>query len=65
MGQMRPASSSVGGSVNTRIDSLTDFHLQQKIEYKSDFNGNDYNKVVVYLGKEVLDTPACSLIKEF
>ena len=49
MGQMRPASSSVGGSVDARLDSHTDFHLQQKIEYKSGFNGNDY-KNVVYLG---------------
>ena len=47
MGQMRPASSSVGGSVDARLDSHTDFLLQQKIEYKSDFNGNDYKK---YLG---------------
>ena len=49
MGQMRPASSSVGGSVDARLDSHTDFHLQQKIEYKSGCNGNDYKKVV-YLG---------------
>ena len=41
MGQMRPASSSVGGSVDARWDSHTDFHLQQKIEYKRGFNGND------------------------
>ena len=41
MGQIRPASSSVGGVVNTRRDSLTDFHLQRKIEYKSGFIGND------------------------
>ena len=63
MGQMRPASSSVGGSVDGRLDSHTYFHLQQKIEYKSVFNGNDYTKVV-YLGLEVhvYDTPACSLI---
>ena len=46
MGQMRPASSSVGGSVDAILDSHTDFHLQQKIEYKSGFNGNDYKKVV-------------------
>ena len=46
---MRPASSSVEGSVDARLDSHTDFHLQQKIEYKSGFNGNDY-KEVVYLG---------------
>ena len=49
MGQMRPANSSVGGRVDARLDSQTDFHLQQKIEYKSGFNGNDYKKVV-YLG---------------
>ena len=48
MGQMRPASSRVGGSVDARLDNHTDFHLQQKIEYKSGFNGNDY-KIVVYL----------------
>ena len=96
---MQPASSSVGGGVHARIDSLTDFHLQQKIEYKSGFNGNDNSnsnkqstyvyishnslpnlvsrqkkieyksafigndyKKVVYLGKEVYDTQACSLI---
>ena len=46
MGQMRPASSSVGGSVDASLDSHTDFHLQQKIEYISGFNGNDYKKVV-------------------
>ena len=61
MGQMRPASSSVGGSVDARLYSHTDFHLQQKIEYKSGFNGKDYKKVV-YLGYEVYDTSACSLI---
>ena len=49
MGQMQPASSSVGGSVDARLDSHTDFHLHQNIEYKSGFNGNDYKKVV-YLG---------------
>ena len=52
--------SAVGG-VNTRRDMLTDFHLQRKIEYKSGFIGNDYKKVA-YLGKEIYDTPACSLI---
>ena len=46
MGQMQPASSSVGWSVDATCDSHTDFHLQQKIEYKSGFNRNDYNKVV-------------------
>ena len=47
--------------VTARIDSLNDFHLQWKIEYKSGFIGNNYKKVV-YLGKEVYDTPACSLV---
>ena len=61
MGQMRPASSNVEGDVNTRRDSLTDFHMQRKIEYKSSFIGNDYKKVV-YIGREVYDTPASSLI---
>ena len=46
MGQMQPASSSVGWSVDARCDSHTDFHLQQKIEYISGFNRNDYKKVV-------------------
>ena len=45
---MQPGSSSVGGivSVDARCDSHTDFHLQQKIECKSGFDGNDYKKVV-------------------
>ena len=38
-----------GVQVDARLDSHTDFHLQQKIEYKSGFNGNDYKRVV-YLG---------------
>ena len=46
MGQMQPASSSIQWSVDARCDSHTDFHLQQKIEYKSGFHGNDYEKVV-------------------
>ena len=46
MGQMQPASSSIRWSVDARCDSQTDFHLQQKIEYKSGFHGNDYKKVV-------------------
>ena len=45
-------------------DSHTDFHLQWKIEYKSGFIGNNCKKVV-YLGKEVYDTPACSLVSEY
>ena len=32
--------------VTARIDSLKDFHLQWKIEYKSGFIGNNYKKVV-------------------
>ena len=48
MGQMQPASSSVGGSVDARCDSHTDFHLQQKIEYKSGFHGNGYNKSGIF-----------------
>ena len=31
--------------VDARIDTLKDFHLQWKIEYKSGFNGNNYKKV--------------------
>ena len=45
MGQMQPASSSIWWSVDARCDSHTDFHLQQKIEYKSGFHGNDYKKL--------------------
>ena len=47
--------------VNTRIDSLKDFHLHWKIKYKSSFNGND-NIKVGYLGKEVYTTSACCLV---
>ena len=62
MGQPQSAvHSRVGGGVHTRRDSHTDFHLQQKIEYKSGFIENDYRKVVC-LGKDVYDTPVCSLI---
>ena len=50
--------------VTVRIDSLKDFHLQWKIMYKSCFIENNYKKVV-YLGKEVYDTPTCSLVLEF
>ena len=52
---------SVGGVLTQEETVLTDFHLQWKIEYKSGFIGNNYKKVV-YLGKEVCDTPACSLV---
>ena len=37
--------------VNTRIDSLKDFHLQWKIEYKSGFIGNNYKKVIYLVRK--------------
>ena len=52
--------SAVGGDV-TQEKTVTNFHLQRKIEYKSGFIGNDYEKVV-YLGKEVYNTPTSSLI---
>ena len=48
----------------TQEESLTDFHLQRKIEFKSGFIGNDYKKVV-YLGKEVYDRPAGGITYEF
>ena len=35
MGQMQSACGSVGGRVDVRCGNHTDFHLQQKIEYKS------------------------------
>ena len=54
----------VGGGVNTRSDSFTDFHSLKKIEYKSSFIGNDY-QTVGYLGKEVYNTTAYSLIYDF
>ena len=46
MGHKQPATSSIRWSVDARCDSHTDFQLQQKIEYKSGFHGNDYKKVV-------------------
>ena len=54
----------VGGGVNTRSDSFADFHSLKKIEYKSSFIGNDY-QTVGYLGKEVYNTTAYSLICDF
>ena len=48
----------------TQEETHTDFHLQWKIEYKSGFIGNNYKKVV-YLGKEVYETPTFSLVYEF
>ena len=61
MGQMQSAVAVYRRGANARIDSLKDFHLQWKIEYKSGFIGNNHEKVV-YLGKEVYDIPACSLV---
>ena len=52
------------GCFHKKRHSLTDFHLHWKIEYKSDFSGNDYKKVV-YLGEEVYmihRPPAFSLL---
>ena len=54
----------IGGGVNTRSDSFTDLHSLTKIEYKSSFIGNDY-QTVGYLGKEVFNTTAYSLIYDF
>ena len=58
IGQMQSA---LGGGVT---QEETEFHLQRTSEYKSGFIGNDYKKVG-YLGKEVYNTSACSLVKEF
>ena len=41
----------IGGGCYTRSDSFTDFHSLKKIEYKSSFIGNDYQKVE-YFGKD-------------
>ena len=46
---------------STRSDSFTDVHSLRKIEHKSSFIGNDY-QIVGYLGKEVYNTQAYSLI---
>ena len=54
----------IGGGVNARSDSFSDFHSLKKIEYKSSFIGNDY-QTVGYLGKEVYNTTAHSLIYDF
>ena len=54
----------IRGGVNARSDSFTDFHSLKKIEYKSSFIGNDY-QTVGYLGKEVYNTTAYSLIYDF
>ena len=51
----------IGGGVNTRSDSFTDFHSLKKIEYKSSFLGNGCTKVG-YLFKELYDTIVSNLM---
>ena len=51
----------IGGGVNTRSDSFTDFHSLKKIEYKSSFIGNGCTKVG-YLFKELYDTIVSNLM---
>ena len=51
----------IGGGVNTRSDSFTDFHSLKKIEYKSSFLGNSCTKVG-YLFKELYDTIVSNLM---
>ena len=51
----------IGGGVNTRSDSFTDFHSLKKIEYKSIFLGNGCIKVG-YLFKELYDTIVSNLM---
>ena len=51
----------IGGGINTRSDSFTDFHSLKKIEYKSSFIGNGCTKVG-YLFKELYDTIVSNLI---
>ena len=73
---MHPASSSPGISMPlagpdvlvvmcieggvTQVTALQNFQSLKKIEYKSSFIGNDYQ--MGYLGKEVYNTMAYSLI---
>ena len=49
----------IGGGVNARSDSFSDFHSLKKSEYKGSYIGNDY-QTVGYLGKEVYNTTAYS-----
>ena len=51
----------IGGGVTQEVTALQNFHLLKKIEYKISFIGNDY-QTVGYLGKEVYNTTAYSLI---
>ena len=50
----------IGGGV-TQVTALQNFQSLKLIEYKSSFIGNDY-QTVGYLGKEVYNTTAYSLI---
>ena len=52
---------SIGGGVNTKSDSFTNFHSLKKIEYKSSFIGNGCTKVG-YLFKELYDTIVSNLM---
>ena len=54
----------IRGGANARSGSFSDLHSLKKIEYKSSFIGNDY-QTVGYLGKEVYNTTAYSLIYDF
>ena len=51
----------IGGGVNIRSESFTDFHSLKKIEYKSIFLGNGCTKVG-YLFKELYDTIGSNLM---
>ena len=51
----------IGGGVNTRSDSFTDFHSLKKIEYKSSSIGNGCTKVG-YFFKELYDTIVSNLM---
>ena len=52
----------IGGGVNTRSDSFTDFQSLKKIEYTSSFIGNGCTKVG-YLFRELYDTIVSNLIR--
>ena len=49
----------IRGAVTQKETQIS--HRRRKLSVKAVFNGNDYIKVG-YLGKEVYDTPSCSLI---
>ena len=50
----------IGGGVTQEVTALQNFHSLKKIEYI----GNDY-QTVGYLGKEVYNTTAYSLLYDF